>query len=435
MSFPIVDGLRGMEFGTVFGMDLIGLVLAGTKVATFGLVEEYAEADEPIEHVGERLALTDEAGVRHGTVEITEVRRVRTGEVSWAMVEAEGEGAVCIADWRAGHDRYWRAEGRPPMADDTELVWLRFRLVDPAPAVHRVTAGDLGLPEGYRGVYSGKVRDLFETPDGQLLFVASDRISAYDWVLPTPIPDKGAILTQLSLWWFGQVAGLVDNHVVTGQDAPPSVAARAMVCRPLDMLPVECVARGFLTGSGLVEYRETGSVCGIALPAGLVDGSRLPQPIFTPATKAALGDHDENVDFDAVVDIVGASDAERLRALTLAVYALAERIAGHRGIVLADTKLEFGRARGDEDAPIVLADEVLTPDSSRFWPADSWRPGTPGGQPSYDKQFVRDWLTSPASGWDRASGEAPPPLPDEVVEQTRARYVAAYEQLTGRRWR
>jgi phosphoribosylaminoimidazole-succinocarboxamide synthase len=284
---------------------------------------------------------------------------------------------------------------------------------------------------GYEHAYSGKVRDLYRAPDGTLLFVASDRISAYDWVLPTTIPDKGAILTQLSLWWFEQVADIVGNHVLSAE-VPAAVAGRAMLCRPLAMLPVECVARGYLTGSGLVEYRARGSVCGVPLPAGLVDGSPLPEPIFTPATKAELGTHDENVDFAAVVDIVGPDDAEALRHLTLALYARAEGIARDRGLILADTKFEFGRPA--QGAPILLADEVLTPDSSRFWPADDWRPGRPGGQPSFDKQYVRDWLTSPASGWDRGSGQPPPALPDEVVARTRELYVAAYERLTGRRW-
>ncbi|HEX6888158.1 MAG TPA: phosphoribosylaminoimidazolesuccinocarboxamide synthase [Candidatus Nanopelagicales bacterium] len=435
MSFPVVDGLRGLELGTPGAMRqrLNALVLAGAKVATFGLAQEYAEQAEPLERVGERLALVDDAGARLATVAVTDVRQVPAGAVTWAMVEAEGEGDQSIAEWRAGHDRFWRAEGRPPLADDTELVWVRFQLVDPAPPVHRLTAGDLGLPEGYRGTYSGKVRELFSTPDGALLFVASDRISAYDHVLPTPIPDKGAILTQLSLWWFEQVADLVGNHVLPG--APPaSVAQRAMRCQPLDMVPVECVARGYLTGSGLVEYRASGAVCGVPLPAGLVDGSKLPEAIFTPATKAQLGSHDENVDFAVVERMVGAADARALRELTLAVYGRAEAIARQRGIILADTKFEFGRAAGDRDAPILLADEVLTPDSSRFWPADQWQPGRPGGQPSFDKQYVRDWLTSPASGWDRGSDQPPPPLPEAVVERTRSLYVRAYEQLTGRRW-
>jgi phosphoribosylaminoimidazole-succinocarboxamide synthase len=285
----------------------------------------------------------------------------------------------------------------------------------------------LELP-GFRHVHRGKVRDLYETPDGELLMVASDRISAFDFVLPSPIPDKGAILTQLSLWWFERLADLVPNHVLS-TDVPPAVAGRALVCRRLAMFPVECVARGYLAGSGLSDYLGSGSVCGVPLPAGLADGSELPEPIFTPATKADLGEHDENVTYDDVVATVGADDAAELRRLTLAVYGRGRDLARDRGIVVADTKLELGRAPGGE---IVLADEVLTPDSSRFWPADTWQPGRP--QPSYDKQFVRDWLTSPASGWDRHGGEAPPPLPDEVVARTREKYVEAYERLTGRTW-
>ncbi len=286
---------------------------------------------------------------------------------------------------------------------------------------------------GYDHLYSGKVRDLYRAPDGALLFVASDRISAYDWVLPTTIPDKGTVLTRLSLWWFDQVSDLVGNHVLPS-DIPAAVAGRAMLCRPLAMFPVECVARGYLTGSGLVEYRATGEVCGVQLPPGLVDGSRLLEPIFTPATKAALGEHDENVDFDAVVATVGTRDAVALRDLTLAVYRRAEEVARERGLILADTKLEFGRPADDPGSGILLADEVLTPDSSRFWPADGWQPGRPGGQPSFDKQYVRDWLTSPASGWDRDSGLPPPALPAEVVERTRALYIEAYERLTGDPW-
>ncbi len=278
---------------------------------------------------------------------------------------------------------------------------------------------------GARHVHSGKVRDLYRLEDGRLLMVASDRISAYDFVLDTAIPDKGVILTQMSLWWFEQLRSLVPNHILS-TDVPDSVRGRAVVCEELDMFPVECVARGYLTGSGLVDYRRTGEVCGVPLPDGLEDGSRLPEPIFTPATKAAVGDHDENVSYDAVVATVGEEAAATLRGLTLSVYEHAEAMARERGIILADTKLEFG-ARAD--GTIVLADEVLTPDSSRFWPADLWQPGQ--AQPSYDKQIVRDWLTSPASGWSKDSGEPPPPLPDEVVERTRSRYIEAFERLTG----
>jgi phosphoribosylaminoimidazole-succinocarboxamide synthase len=278
----------------------------------------------------------------------------------------------------------------------------------------------------YAHLHSGKVRDLYEAPDGLLLMVASDRISAYDYVLPTPIPDKGRILTQLSLWWFERLADIVPHHVVS-TDVPPEYAGRALLCRRLTMYPVECVARGYLAGSGLAEYLAAGTVCGLPLPAGLVDGSALPEPVFTPATKAAMGEHDENVTFEQVSSTVGADAAAELRDTTLAVYRRARDIAAERGIVVADTKLELGR---DGEGRLVLGDEVLTPDSSRFWPADEWQPGRP--QPSYDKQFVRDWLTSPASGWDLASGEKPPPLPEDVVERTRAKYVEAYERLTGR---
>ena len=292
---------------------------------------------------------------------------------------------------------------------------------------------DLGIPEapeipGATHIHSGKVRDLYRLRDGRLLMVASDRISAYDFVLDTEIPDKGVILTRMSLWWFEQLADLVPNHIVSS-DVPDAVRGRAVVCEELAMFPVECVARGYLTGSGLADYRATGEVCGIPLPDGLVDGSRLPEPIFTPATKAALGDHDENVSYDAVAAVVGAQRAAELRDLTLAVYGRAEAIARERGIILADTKLEFG-SRGD--GTVVLADEVLTPDSSRFWPADRWEPGR--AQPSYDKQFVRDWLTSAESGWDRSSGTKPPALPEDVVARTRAKYVEAYERLTGQQF-
>jgi phosphoribosylaminoimidazole-succinocarboxamide synthase len=278
---------------------------------------------------------------------------------------------------------------------------------------------------GYRHVYSGKVRDLYEDAAGRLLLVASDRISAYDFVLPTTIPDKGVVLTQLSLWWFQQLSDLVPNHVVS-VDIPEPVRGRAVLCERLSMFPIECVARGYLAGSGLAEYLARGAVCDVPLPAGLIEGSRLPEPIFTPATKAPKGAHDENVSYEHVVGVVGEALASELRRLTLAVYVRAEAVARERGLILADTKLEFGvRA----DGSIVLADEVLTPDSSRFWPLDAWEPGH--AQPSFDKQFVRDWLTSPASGWDRTSGAPPPPLPDDVVAATRAKYLEAYERLTG----
>ena len=280
---------------------------------------------------------------------------------------------------------------------------------------------DLDLPL----VHAGKVRRLYALPDGNLLMVATDNISAFDHVLSTPVPDKGAVLTQLSLWWFDRLRDLVANHVIS-TDVPASVRGRAIVAERLAMVPVECVARGYLTGSGWAEYRVSGTVCGIPLPEGLVDGSRLPEPIFTPAIKAPLGEHDENVDFDTIVALHGADLAGRLRDTTLALYAAAEKIARERGLILADTKFEFGQRA---DGTLVLADEVLTPDSSRFWDAAAWRPGV--ALPSFDKQYVRDWLTH-ESGWDKASDTPPPPLPDDVVAATRARYVEAFQRLTGR---
>ncbi len=288
---------------------------------------------------------------------------------------------------------------------------------------------DYELPPEYEHVYSGKVRDLFRTLDDRLLFIASDRISAYDWVLPTLIPDKGKVLTQLSLWWFDQLADIVPSHV-SRANPPASVRDRAMVCERLDMFPIECVVRGYLAGSGLVDYRATGKVCGVGLPPGLKDGSRLPKPIFTPATKAEIGDHDLNITFDEVMTAIGQEEAQQLRRISLAVYERADAIAREQGLILADTKFEMGVGRSGKIAgEYVLADEVLTPDSSRYWPADQWEPGH--AQASFDKQFVRDWLTSPDSGWDKDSGTPPPELPEHIVEQTRAKYIEAYERLTG----
>jgi phosphoribosylaminoimidazole-succinocarboxamide synthase len=276
-------------------------------------------------------------------------------------------------------------------------------------------------------IYSGKVREVYETDDGVLLLVATDRVSAYDHVLATPIPDKGKILTQLSLWWFGQLADVVPNHLVTA-DIPAEFAGRAMACRKLSMVPVECVARGYLTGSALAEYRQAGAVCGIALPPGLVEASRLPEPVFTPATKAPRGEHDENISAAAVAATVGADVASELERITLEVYRRGAAVAGAAGLIVADTKIELGF---DAEGRLLLADEVLTPDSSRFWPADQWQPGRP--QRSFDKQIVRDWLDSPEAGWQRRDSE-PPPLPGHVVERTRASYIEAYQRITGRRW-
>ena len=272
-------------------------------------------------------------------------------------------------------------------------------------------------------LHSGKVRDVYLDGD-DLVLVASDRLSIYDVVLPTAVPDKGAVLTQLSLWWFERLADLVPHHVVS-QDVPAEFAGRAVRCRRLEMLPVECIARGYLAGLGLKEYEKDGTVSGVPLPPGLVEGSRLPEPIFTPTTKAAVGEHDEFMTFAEVEALVGADRAARLRDLTLAVYARGAETAAAAGILVADTKLEFGL---DPSGGIVLADEVLTPDSSRFWPADRWAPG--GRQYSYDKQFVRDW--SSGLDWDRTPPG--PEVPAEVVAATRARYVEVYERLTGREW-
>lgn len=278
---------------------------------------------------------------------------------------------------------------------------------------------------GWTPLKSGKVRDLYVNDVGEILLVASDRISAYDWIMPTPIPDKGRLLTELSLFWFEKLRDVVPNHVLSTQ-VPVEVKGRAIICKPLEIFPVECVARGYLTGSGWQEYQQERQVCGISLPAGLLDGSELPEPIFTPATKAEVGEHDQNISFEVSEKIVGAQIAGELRRLTLALYSTARIYAQSRGIIIADTKFEFGL---DSDGQITLADEALTPDSSRFWPATGWQPG--GAQPSYDKQYLRDWLTS--IGWDRQS--PPPPLPDEVVAKTRARYCEAYAALTGEEFR
>jgi phosphoribosylaminoimidazole-succinocarboxamide synthase len=271
---------------------------------------------------------------------------------------------------------------------------------------------------------SGKVRDLYADGD-DLIMVASDRVSVYDLVLPTPIPDKGAILTQLSLWWFERLADIVPNHVISASRVPAEWAGRALRCRRLDMIGVECIARGYLAGMGLESYRATGAISGVPLPPGLAEGDELPEPVFTPATKAPVGQHDELIGFAQVAGQVGEAVAERLRDLTLAVYQRGTQTARPRGVLIADTKLEFGRAA---DGTIVLADEVLTPDSSRFWPADQWAPGGP--QPALDKQFLRDW--SLRSGWDKRPPA--PPVPPEVVEATRARYIQAFELVTGERW-
>ena len=286
--------------------------------------------------------------------------------------------------------------------------------------------GKAGVPaapviEGWNHLRTGKVRDLYINDSGEILLVASDRISAFDWVLPTTIPNKGAILTQLSLFWFELLADIVPNHIIS-DEVPASVADRAVIVQPLEMFAIECVARGYLTGSGLTEYSQNQQVCGNTLPSGLLDGSELPVTIFTPATKAEIGDHDINIDFETAAKIVGADKAAELRDLTIKLYDTAAEFSKSRGILLADTKFEFGLNMAGE---ITLGDEALTPDSSRFWELDGWAPGK--SQPSFDKQFVRDWLTS--SGWDKKS--PPPALPEEIVEKTAARYADAFERITG----
>ncbi len=273
-------------------------------------------------------------------------------------------------------------------------------------------------------VHSGKVRDLYADGD-DLILVASDRVSVYDVILPTPIPDKGKILTQLSLWWFGQLADVVPNHIISATDVPPEWAGRAIRCRRLDMVPVECIARGYLAGLGLASYRETGTISGVALPAGLTEGAQLPEPVFTPTTKAAEG-HDEPLSYDETAREVGPDLAAELRRITLEVYRRGAGLAVDRGVIIADTKLEFGLA---PDGSVILADEVLTPDSSRFWPRSDWQPGQP--QHSLDKQFVRDW--SATLDWDRTPPG--PPIPDEIVAATRDRYIDVYQRLTGETWK
>jgi phosphoribosylaminoimidazole-succinocarboxamide synthase len=278
--------------------------------------------------------------------------------------------------------------------------------------------------DGWTHIRTGKVRDLYSNDEGEILLVASDRISAFDWVLPSTIPNKGAILTQLSLFWFELLADIVPNHIVS-EDVPTVVEDRAVIVQPLEMFPIECVARGYLTGSGFTEYQSNKTVCGNNLPEGLLDGSKLPESIFTPATKADVGDHDINIDFDQAVAIVGREIAEDLRATTLKLYDIASDYAASRGIILADTKFEFGT---NSKGVITLGDEALTPDSSRFWESSGWTPGS--SQPSFDKQFVRDWLTT--SGWDKKS--PPPDLPQEIIEKTAARYEEAFERITGNKF-
>jgi phosphoribosylaminoimidazole-succinocarboxamide synthase len=277
--------------------------------------------------------------------------------------------------------------------------------------------------QGLDPISQGKVRDIYAVGEDRLLLVTSDRISTYDVVHPTPIPDKGKVLTGLSAFWFDKTEQIVPNHLVSYTEVPEEARGRSMLVERLEMAPVECVVRGYITGSGWKDYQRSGAVCGIELPDGLVESQQLPEPIFTPATKADVGDHDENVDFDRAAEIVGDRPLlEELRRLSLELYGFAAAHARERGIILADTKFEFGR---DQSGRLVLGDEAFTPDSSRFWPADGYEPGK--GQPSFDKQYVRDWASS--SGWDKS--EPAPAIPDDVIEGTRQRYIDAYERITG----
>ena len=274
-------------------------------------------------------------------------------------------------------------------------------------------------------LHSGKVRDLYELPEGDVLLVASDRVSVYDVVLPTPVPQKGELLTQLSVWWFGRLHHIMPNHLISATDVPTEFARRAIRCKPLRMIPIECIARGYLAGLGLREYQRHGSVSGVPLPPGLVEGARLPAPIFTPTTKFNETGHDEFVTFDDVVAEVGGETAEQLREATLRLYSQGAEHAARNGIIIADTKFEFG---WDSRGILTLGDEVLTSDSSRFWPAEQWSPGRP--QHAFDKQFLRDW--SLGTGWDKTPPG--PAIPAEIVEATRQRYIEVYERITGNSW-
>jgi phosphoribosylaminoimidazole-succinocarboxamide synthase len=280
----------------------------------------------------------------------------------------------------------------------------------------------------FEHIYSGKVRDIYKNENDELLFVASDRISAFDWVLPSIIPDKGKILTQLTIWWLEQLSDIVDNHLLS-LDVPKEVVGRAMIVKNLKMFPIEAVVRGFLSGSALTEYQKTQEVCGNKLPSNLKDSSKLPNPIFTPATKAELGEHDENITFEKMQEIVDKNLAQEVKKKSLEIYKKATQIADSKGIILADTKFEFGL---DDQNNLVLADEVLTPDSSRYWPKATWQEGTT--QNSFDKQFVRNWLTSSESGWNKNAKVQPPKLPQSIVDMTREKYVLIFKLLTGKNY-
>ncbi|MGO2860170.1 MAG: phosphoribosylamine--glycine ligase [Brevibacterium sp.] len=411
------DIIRGLE--TADGLDDISVLHAGTALAT-GPSGGFAPEDAVIT---EDIAETGDIVTSGGRV-------LSVVSLGTDLDEARAKAYAAVDEIRWDGEQHRTDIAEAAARGRIELPEIYGQ---PATTSAPATGLDTNAPElpGWTHVYSGKVRDLY-IPEGaadaasaeRLLMVASDRISAYDWVLDTEIPDKGKVLTGLSLWWFDQLAELIGNHVISS-DVPAAVAGRGLIVKNLSMIPVECVARGYLTGSGMADYQATGSVCGIRLPAGLVEADRLEPPIFTPATKAELGDHDENVSVEQVAETIGDGTASVIRDLTIEIYQRAEAIARERGIILADTKFEFGTL---PDGTVVLGDEVLTPDSSRFWDASSYQAGQ--AQASFDKQFVRDWLTT-ESGWDKSSDTPPPALPAEVVEKTRARYIEAFEKLTG----
>lgn len=413
------DIIRGLN--TADGLEDVHILHAGTARATdtgAGFAPEDIVISEDVAETGDIVT----AGGR-----VLSVVSLGNG-----LDEARSKAYAAVDEVRWDGEQH-----RTDIAEVAARGQIAVADIYPAPAEAPASAGlDSTAAElpGWRHVYSGKVRDLY-IPDTaadaasakQLLMVASDRISAYDWVLDSEIPDKGKVLTGLSLWWFDQLSEIIGNHVISST-VPEAVAGRGLIVKNLSMLPIECVARGYLTGSGMADYKATGSVCGIQLPAGLIEADRLEPAIFTPATKAELGDHDENVSFAQITETIGAEAAEKARDLTIEIYQRAEAIARERGIILADTKFEFGTL---PDGTMVLGDEVLTPDSSRFWDAESYEAGQ--AQESFDKQFVRDWLTK-ESGWDKSSDTPPPALPAEVVEKTRARYIEAFQKLTGQKF-
>ncbi|GAA1538612.1 phosphoribosylamine--glycine ligase [Brevibacterium picturae] len=445
------DIIRGLN--TADGLEDVHILHAGTARATdtgAGFAPEDTVISEDVAETGDIVTaggrVLSIVSLGSGLDEARAKAYAAATEVKWDgeqhrtdIAEVAARGQITVADIYPAPDGAAAAASGGAASGDAvsgDEPTLPFPVEEPAPNSNVSAGHDSTAPElpDWKHVYSGKVRDLYIPGDAddaasaeQLLMVASDRISAYDWVLDSEIPDKGKVLTGLSLWWFDQLSEVIGNHVISS-DVPEAVAGRGLIVKNLSMLPIECVARGYLTGSGMADYKATGSVCGIQLPAGLIEADRLEPAIFTPATKAELGDHDENVSFAQITETIGTEAAEKARDLTIEIYQRAEAIARERGIILADTKFEFGTL---PDGTMVLGDEVLTPDSSRFWDAASYESGQP--QASFDKQFVRDWLTG-ESGWDKSSDTPPPALPAEVIEKTRARYIEAFEKLTGQKF-